>query len=114
MHLRARWSFAESALRLPAPLAASPIPGTACPARLCSILGPWSYAAGSTFREFLGQASDSSSSHVTLQDSDQVGRLSGTEARSRLGRCLPLCLVTLVVCLPGNLFFFFLLFSPAS
>src|SRR5437667_1195109 len=62
---------------------------------------------GPFFREFLGQASDSSSSHVTLQDSDQVGRLSGTEARSRPGRSLPLRLVTLVGCLPGKSSFCF-------
>src|SRR2546427_1842924 len=99
-------------MRLPVPRAASPIPGTASPARLCSILGPCSYAAGSIFREFLGQASDSSSSHVTLQDSDQVGRLSGTEARSR---SLPLRPVTLVGCLTGKSFFCFpCLYSETS
>src|SRR5207247_5945172 len=83
-------SFGEDALRLPALSAVSPTPGTACPARLCLILGPCSYAAGSIFREFLDQASDSSSSHETLQDSFQSVRLSGIEARSRQALTLPL------------------------
>src|SRR6266550_49044 len=107
-------SFGEGALRLPALSAASPIPGTACPARLCSILGPCSYAAGSIFRGFLDQASDSSSSHETLQGSAQAGRLSGTEARSRPSRSLPLRLVTLVSYFLGESFFCFLCFSSET
>src|SRR5437899_12805792 len=92
------------------------MPGTACPSRLCSILGPCSYAAGSIFREFLDQASDSSSSHVTLQVSAEAGRLSLTEARSRPARSLPLRLLTLVICLLGESFLFFQCLSsdPAS
>src|SRR6266480_3573794 len=98
-------SFGEDALRLPALSAVSPTPGTACPARLCLILGPCSYAAGSIFREFLDQASDSSSSHETLQGSVQAGRLSGTEACSRHALTLPLLFHTLLDCLDGKSLF---------
>src|SRR5207249_5361406 len=104
-------SFGEDALRLPALSAVSPTPGTACPSRPCSILGPCSYAAGSIFREFLDQASDSSSSHETLQDSAQAGQLSLTEVRSRPVRSLPLRLLTLVGCLLGEFFLCFSCFS---
>src|SRR2546430_6363592 len=105
MHLWTQRAFAECALRLPTPSAASPIPGTACPARPCSILGLCSCAAESIFRGSSGQASDSSSSHETLQDSVQAGRLSGTEARSRHALTLPLSLHTLLNCLAGKSFF---------